>query len=293
MASVQGMPRTTLSVVHATSRRGGPTTAESLREYARGLGGGFLFSLPLLFTMEIWEAAFTVPPLKLLAGLAGSFVLLCGYNAFAGLRHDSSFVEIAIDSVEELGLGIATCAAFLALLGPLDDGLSPTEALPKILLGGIFVAVGFSVGTAQLGVAGDDRGERQGRHTSILSEVVLAACGAFLIAANVAPTEEVLMLAMAASLWQLLGLLGMALAMAALLLHHSHFIGSSRFAGSSRGDVLLGSAITCGVALAIAGALLWFFGRFERHPLEIAAAQMVVLSVPATLGAAAGRLLLR
>lgn len=279
--------------MHATSRRGGPTTADSLREYARGLGGGLLFSLPLLFTMEIWQAAFTIPPLRLLAGLCGTFILLCGYNAFAGLRHDSSVFEVAIDSVEELGLGIATSAGFLALLGPLDDGLSLTEMLPKILLGGMFVAVGFSVGTAQLGIPTKDRGERQGRHAGLCSEIVLAGCGAFLIAANVAPTEEILLLGTSASLWQLLAMLAASLGIGALLLHHSHFLGSSRFAGSSRRDVLLGSVITCGVALATAAALLWFFGRFEGHPLEVGVAQVLVLSMPATLGAAAGRLLLR
>ena len=79
-----------------------PSIRESLEEYGRGIAGGFLFSLPLLFTMEVWRAGFTVSPLRLLAGLAGTYILLCGFNAFAGLRHDSTAKEIAIDSVEEL-----------------------------------------------------------------------------------------------------------------------------------------------------------------------------------------------
>src|SRR5687768_4310411 len=31
---------------------------ESLREYGRGVAGGLMFSLPLLYTMEVWWAGF-------------------------------------------------------------------------------------------------------------------------------------------------------------------------------------------------------------------------------------------
>jgi len=54
-----------------------------------------------------------------------------------------------------------------------------------------------------------------------------------------------------------------------------------------------GSAITYVAALFAAAVLLWFFGRFAQHGASINAAQCVVLGFPATLGAAAGRLLLR
>lgn len=30
----------------------------SLQEYARGIAGGLIFSLPLLYTMEVWWAGF-------------------------------------------------------------------------------------------------------------------------------------------------------------------------------------------------------------------------------------------
>jgi hypothetical protein len=32
------------------------STGESLREYGRGVAGGLLFSLPLLYTVEVWHA---------------------------------------------------------------------------------------------------------------------------------------------------------------------------------------------------------------------------------------------
>jgi uncharacterized membrane protein len=52
----------------------------------------------------------------LAAYVAGTFVLLLGYNYYAGLRHDSCFSEVAIDSVEELGIGLVVAVLVLWLL---------------------------------------------------------------------------------------------------------------------------------------------------------------------------------
>jgi putative integral membrane protein (TIGR02587 family) len=91
--------------------------AKSLREYARGIAGGLMFSLPLLYTMEMWWAGFTSQPERLLLYIAATFALLIGYNRYAGMRQDASWVEVAIDSVEEMGLGLVTAGLMLFLLG--------------------------------------------------------------------------------------------------------------------------------------------------------------------------------
>lgn len=275
--------------------RRSPTTAESLREYGRGAGGGFLFSLPLLYTAETWAGGVTIAPAALVGGLGATFLLLCGYNLFAGLRHDSTMTEVVIDSVEELGIGLALSAAILYLLGRLPAAASVNERLGLIVLEGLFVAVGVSVGTAQLaGTADGDAGAPQGRQQTLWSEVVLAFCGSVLIAANVAPTEEILLLASELHTVQLLGTMGLSIALAATLLYYSGFAGSRRFAGV-RGAfaVAHGSAITYAAALVTSAGLLWFFGRLAQHGAALNAAQCVVLGFAATLGAAAGRLLLR
>ena len=41
-------------------------------ERGRGVGGGFLFSLPLLFTMEVWTAAASLSPARLAVGLVAA-----------------------------------------------------------------------------------------------------------------------------------------------------------------------------------------------------------------------------
>ncbi len=43
-----------------------PPVSNSLREYARGMAGGLMFSLPLLYTMEVWWTGFVAEPMRLL-----------------------------------------------------------------------------------------------------------------------------------------------------------------------------------------------------------------------------------
>src|SRR5918997_3771755 len=99
------------------------TVSKSLREYGRGVVGGLLFSLPLLYTMEVWWAGFILPPSRQITYVAVAFFLLLGYNRYAGLRRDASWAEVAIDSVEELGLGFIIATLMLLILGQLDPAM--------------------------------------------------------------------------------------------------------------------------------------------------------------------------
>jgi putative integral membrane protein (TIGR02587 family) len=284
----------------AHPRHAGPSIGYSLREYGRGICGGFLFSMPLLYTMEVWWTGLTISPGRLLLGLAAAFALLCAYNAYAGLHHDTSVTEILIDSVEELGLGFAVSALVLMMLGRLHYG-SVADGVGQVVLEALFVAIGVSVGTAQLmgqgggdhTSGGDDKGGR-GRHDTLRAEFTLALCGALLVAANVAPTEEIMRLAATMRITHLLAVIGMSILLAVTLLYFSHFKGSTRFAETEGVVAILqGTAITYATALVTSALLLWFFGRFTSTAIAVGAAQVVVLGLPATLGAAAGRLLLR
>lgn len=281
-------------------RRAGPRpVAVSLREYARGVIGGFLFSLPLLYTMEVWWAGFLAAPLHLLAYLAVGFLLLLGYNRYLGLRQDSTWGEVCIEAVEEMGLGIALSAAALWLLGRITGAMPFCEVLGKVVVESVPVAIGVSVGTAQLsgasGGGGGDKGmTEEGARGGWWSELVLAAGGAVLLGSNVAPTEEVLVIAHELAPWKALLLVAVSLALAAVILYYSDFAGAR--AASEAGALTHGAAgvvADYGVALVCSAFILWFFGRFAGTAPALCVAQTVVLGVPATMGAAGGRLLLR
>lgn len=278
----------------------------SIEEYGRGIAGGLLFSLPLLYTMEVWRAGFVAHPARLLLYVLSTFVLLLGYNRYAGLRDDASLLEVIIDSVEELGLGIVLSTFILWLLGRIHGEMSAMEIMGQVVIEAMTVAIGISVGTAQLGGESGDEGESQKNEDNagednaekddpeFLQQVVIGLCGAVLIAANVGPTEEIVMLAVEAPPIKLLALALFSLLLCVLILNFSGFRGSARFVSRGSGlEVFRGAVTTYAVALVASAGICWFFGRFDGASFEIIVAQTIILAFPATLGASAGRLLLQ
>jgi putative integral membrane protein (TIGR02587 family) len=272
---------------------------ESLSGYARGIIGGLIFSLPLLYTMEVWWAGFTTDPQRLLVGVVATMILLLGYNCFAGIRHDTCWAEVVIDSVEEFGLGMVLSACVLALLGRIDTSMSLVEVAGKVIMEAILIAIGVSVGTAQLGSSSgsenDDKNEDDpGRRASFPGQIVIATCGAVLFATNVAPTEEIVVLAIEMAPWKVIALALFSVVLGAIILYSSDFRSSEQYAPRDGiGSMLWGTAMTYTVALLSSAAILWFFGRYDDADLGVKISQAVVLAFPATLGASAGRLLLQ
>ena len=287
------MPRPDAGAPPARSARS--AIAGSLREYARGLAGGLLFSLPMLYTMEMWWSGFLASPWRLLAGLAVAFGLLILYNLFAGLREDASFAEVLIDSVEELGLGLVAAALLLWLLGRIEPAMNLPEIIGKIVTEGLVMAIGFSIGTAQLGkrAKSDDASLPGYRRHEPWRHLALSACGAIVFGANVAPTEEILVLGQEMSPPGLVFLMVLSMLSGAMILHYSDFTASVAGRDAGVGAVVMGTAGTYAVALLASAGMLWFFGRFDDETAVMMSAQTVVLGFAAMLGASAGRLLLQ
>lgn len=288
------------------------TVRRSLEEYLRGIAGGLLFSLPLLYTMEVWWAGFIAHPLRLLIYVLATFTLLLGYNRYCGLRCDATPAEVAIDSIEEMGLGLLIATVFLWLLGRITADMTLNEIVGKIIVEAMTVAIGVSVGTAQLGGGEDEQEDDTGMEsdtpqsnsnpTPFLTEndsnfggqMTIALCGAILFAANVAPTEEIIVIATQIASGRLLGFALVSMLLGALILFYSDFSGAQRFT-KERGikTVVFSTVITYAIALVASAAILWFFGRFDGMAPIICLAETVVLGLAATLGASAGRLLLQ
>ena len=289
-------------------RRGGASSArasaggvhQSLRLYGRGIAGGLLFSLPLLYTMEMWWTGFIADPAKVLAYLGGGFLLLLGYNRYGGVHGDTHWPGILVDSIEELGIGILLAAATLALLGRLTWADSFDVWLGTVVVEAVTVAIGVSVGKAQLGGRDPDDdseeaskdGPQQESHLG--GQLVIAFCGAVLVAANVAPTDEISLIAFETSAAKLLGVALASLAISGVVLFQSDFLSAHRFSRSTdRAEKFFGAATTYAVALVSSAVMLWFFGRFAGLAWTETVAQVVILALPATIGASAGRLLLQ
>lgn len=302
----------------STQRRSVP---RSLKEYGRGITGGLLFSLPVLYTMEVWWAGFLASPERLLISLFVTFALLVGYNRFAGVHHDASYGEILAEATEEMGLGLLLSALVLWLLSRITLQMSHSEIAGKIVVESMAVAIGISVGTEQLGGSGGQdkngnpshsgdkegegkqaQGSSQGpdqkepdQRGSLLGHLVMSLCGAVLIAANVAPTQEITMIGAETAPIKLLGVAVLSLALGAIILYYSEFQGAHRFVqsfGRSLEEMALGVAVVYGVALVASAFLLWFFGQLQGLGAYAILSEVVVLAFPASLGASAGHLLI-
>lgn len=294
-------------MTRAEDRAPATTLHDSLREYGRGIAGGLLFSIPLLYTMELWEGGLSVPPARQILLIVVTFLLLLGYNRFAGLHDDTSWAEVVIDSVEELGIGVLMSAGVLFLLGQVTSEQKLHENLGIIVVEAMVVAIGVSVGTAQLGAAppedegrparakrSSDREHNSHEPSGLAGEIVIALCGAVLFAANVAPTEEIQLIAAGTSPVRLLLMVVASLLLGGGILFYSNFLGTAHHRGRVDWiEALRGSVTTYAIALVVSALFLWYFGRFAGERPSSVAAQLVVLGLPAVLGASAGKLLLQ
>ncbi len=274
------------------------TTGESLREYGRGIAGGLMFSIPLFYTQEMWNSGLTLHPWRIAAFAVATFALLLLYNRYAGLRRDASLAEVAIDSVEEMGIGLVLSAVVLALTGRIGIDSGSSEMLGKIVMEAMTTAVGVSVGTAQLGAPNDgDEGaddDDSRKPDAYLPQTAIALCGGILFAANIAPTEEVVIIAAASGPIRLLAMVGFSMGICALVFHFADFRGANRHVARGSWMLALRGIVTCyAVGLFSSAMLLWFFGRFDGEPFSHCLALTVVLGLPTVLGASAGRLILQ
>lgn len=270
------------------------SVSDSLKEYARGITGGLLFSLPLLYTMEVWWLGFSVAPYQLIIYIIAAFLLLLGYNNYAGVHEDATWKEVIIDSVEEIGIGFILSLIVLWLLGRIDfSEMRLNEIMGKTIVETMTVAIGVSVGTAQLG--GENvNSDNNDQKISGTGHAVLALCGSVLIAGNVAPTEEIPVIAMETSAVRLLIIVIFSLLLGAVILFFSNFRKGHSLPSKKTVIAVIFETITVYIiALGTSALMLWFFGRFNNIHISTGLSEVIVLGLPAVLGASAGRLLIK
>lgn len=262
---------------------------DQARAYIRAIGGGLLVGLPLLFTQEIWAHAVLLPAWKVLLLLALAFVIVVGYNAINGFREDATVVEVVVDSIEAMGLGVVVSLVVLILLGRIEEGTSLREATGMLALESIPVAFGASLARAQLGGGEEERsgGDRFGP----FERLFVAAGGALLFSLNIAPTEEPVTIGIAASPLLLLGLMATTLLVTLALVFVAEFGGRSHRGEGVLGHPLAETVAAYAISLGVAWVLLWSFGRVDGVGLPAVLGMTIVLGLVASLGAAVGRIL--
>ena len=261
---------------------------------ARAFGGAIFFSLPLLMTMEMWWLGFYMDRLRLAVFMLAFFPVLVGLCHFAGFEESSTLLGDAIEAIVAYAVGFVTAAAVLGLLGILGAGMPLEEIIGKISLQAVPASVGASLARSQLGGQQDAEEERRRRHAGYGGELFLMVAGAIFFAFNVAPTEEMVVIAFQMSEWHVLALVGVSLLMMHAFVYSVEFKGQATAATGTSGWSVFARYTLVGyaAALLISAYVLWTFGRYEESGLQFKVTSAMVLAFPASLGAAAARLVL-
>lgn len=276
-----------------------------LEDLTRGACGGFLFGIPLLYTMEVWWiGSYTRPPLMLLV-LAVTFLVVFVLNRTDGFRQinpDSARRAFA-DSVEAIAIGIVCTTLTLIIIREITIQTSLEETLGKI----IFESIPFSIGVAlarSILASGDtsDEDEQSGRLSSLseenaynatLADIGATVVGSIIIAFSIAPTDEVPMIASAMSPLWLLAMLLMSLIVSYAIVFTSGLTQQQkRLQQTGLFQYPIEETIVSYlISLLTAALILWFFHRVDMAtPWTVWLENSLVLGLPATVGGAAGRL---
>lgn len=295
--------------------------SEELKDIVRGASGGFLFGVPLLYTMEVWWiGSYTEPPLMLII-LAITFVMVFLLNRTDGFRQVSDQPwQAVMDSIQALAIGTICVTAVLILLQEITAQTPLDEALGKIVLEGMPFAIGVALAgsimrgrrdqsqsseqnSSQDSNQSSDRSSNQNTSQGsqnggraphpALADLGATLIGTIFIAFNIAPTDEVSMLAAATSPLWLLAIVVASLCISYCIVFAAGFTTQDRRL-QQQGlfqHPLLETVMAYLLSLCAAAMMLWFFHRLGfDDPWTSWLKQTLILGLPAAVGGAAGRL---
>jgi putative integral membrane protein (TIGR02587 family) len=285
------------------SSRGKERKAEWLREaedITRGACGGFLFGIPLIYTMEIWWIGSTVSPFLMLTAIVTTWMVVFFLNRTEGFRKetDTKLADAVRDTVEAIAIGLVCTTIVLIVLQEVKPETQLSEALGKI----IFESVPFSLGVAlsnqflssdQQADSSKPKKSSNFKHDGTFADIGATLIGSILIAFNIAPTDEIPMLAAATATPWLLCTIVISLVISYGIVFEANFANRSR-RQQQRGAFQspLSETIMCYlVSLLSAAIMLWFFRQLDfSDPVPTWINYILLLGLPATIGGAAGRL---
>jgi putative integral membrane protein (TIGR02587 family) len=269
---------------------------KELKDLVKGACGGFLFGVPLLYTMEVWWIGSSAEPLTLVAAFITTFLVVYFLNRVAGFRNQNRRrrFEGFMDTVEAMAIGSVCTFLVLALLQEITLSTQLSEAVGKV----IYESIPFSIGVALANQFLDDQSEGltssdAEKNSAALTDVAGTLVGALVIGFNIAPTDEVTMLASQGS-----EPVFIAMILVSLLISY----GVVFVAGFSKQSQRLKqkglfqhpsseTLVSYLISLIVAAFMLWLFQQVGfSDPWQTWLKQTLVLGLPTTIGGAAGRL---
>lgn len=280
-----------------------------LRAILRAAAGSFLFGIPLLYTVEVWAIGSATDSLQLLGVQAATLVVVLMLTQIEGFRRSLTIdpIETVLESIEALGIGTICAAIALILLRRITLNTPLSEALGKLIFEGVPFSLGVTLARSTL----ERRPASQRRILEAdlllpeaavtfrdvlrdtLADIDATLIGAMVIAFSIAPTEEITIIASdLPPLWLLLVMVA-SLLLSYIIVFASGF--TNRKERVRRGLWLspLTETLLAYVVVLISSALmLVFFQQLTAaSPWQAWLENIIVLGLPASVGGAAGRVL--
>lgn len=279
---------------------------------ARAVGGAVVFTLPLYMTMEMWELGSTMDRWRLVLLTMVTMPLLVGLSHVSGFEATFDAMDDIVDAGVAWGVGVVTGVLGLALLGAFQQGHSWNEIIGKVTLQAIPGSIGALLAQSQFSDSGNvgeggDRGDQRqdkrasdasdepdepDRPNSYWSELFIMGTGALFLAFNVAPTEEIILIAYTIAPKNVLALVVLSLLAMHAFVYNLDTRGGKEATSSTLSVAIRYTVVGYAIAVAISGYMLWTFGRLDGTGMAEVVTTVLVLAVPASIGAAAARLLL-
>jgi putative integral membrane protein (TIGR02587 family) len=258
---------------------------------ARAFAGAVIFSLPLLMTMEMWWFGFYLDRTRLLVFALANFAVLVGLSRVSGFEETHSRLADVLDAFAAYAVAVLASAAVLFLLGVIEAGMPTGEIAGKIAIQAVPASFGAMIATKTLGEEAAGNEQERWRAT-YPGQLFLMLAGALFLTFNVAPTEEMVLIAYRMTPWHGLALVLLSIILLDVLVYSVGFSGQKQ--RGERGIVaalilytFAGYAIAVGVSLFV----LWTFGRTDGADVANIAMMAAVLAFPGSIGAAIARLL--
>ncbi|MBW4534054.1 MAG: TIGR02587 family membrane protein [Pleurocapsa minor HA4230-MV1] len=290
----------------AGNKRSNNSWQEEIQEIISGASGGFLFGIPLLYTMEVWFIGSEIEPPMLLSSLAVTFTIVLMLNQIEGFRPQKNLtiLENIAETIETLAIGITCAALMLIVLQEINGQTSLSEALGKIVFEGIPFSVGvaFSRSLLTRGAETDSDNNNQSVQSNkqqaivwkdTVADLFAAMIGALFVSFSIAPTDEIDMLAASASSgWLLIMMLASLLisygiVFASKITNYQNRRKQSGIFQSPKSETIISYLISLLTGILI----MWFFHKLTfSDPWFMWLRHGIVLGLPACIGGAAGRL---
>jgi putative integral membrane protein (TIGR02587 family) len=202
-------------------------------DLVRGVAGGMILGVPLLYTMEMWWIGMYVSDWKIAGALLTALAVNVGLNHASGFAEEHDFRSDLRHGVIALGASAGIALVVLVLIRAVPGGYSFSGSVGKVALAAIPVSLGFSIANTQFGGGGrleekqpHDEDPEMARAKADMLDAGINLAGAILFVFAVAPTEEILLIASRTTGWHWAGLVVFSLLLSYGIVFVADFSGS-------------------------------------------------------------------